>query len=144
MDMDVLLFGYVGIDVQIGINRIIKRLLKFIRTWRNIDLSESRLKLLCSREQHEHAYLKRVCCLLWTKIPIPVYGCMSMQPEDLEQLSIVYCRGDPYVHFMYRECMLWSIFPVPVHGLLPLQPEDLEHLSIVYCKSNPYIRFLYR
>ncbi|GFY18675.1 hypothetical protein TNCV_2398991 [Trichonephila clavipes] len=38
-EMDVLLFGCTMKDVQLGGNRIIKRLLGCIRTWGNMDLS---------------------------------------------------------------------------------------------------------
>ncbi|GFW37091.1 hypothetical protein TNCV_5019891 [Trichonephila clavipes] len=34
---------------------------------------------------------------------VTVYGLLPLQPEDLEQLSIVCCRAKSYIHFKYRE-----------------------------------------
>ncbi|GFW53641.1 hypothetical protein TNCV_4815421 [Trichonephila clavipes] len=85
-------------------NRIIKLSLGCIRASRNMGLSELRLKVLGGCRQCEHPYLKRMCCMLWTKIPIAVYRSLPFQPEDLEQLAIVYCRAKPYIRFMHREC----------------------------------------
>ncbi|GFU12033.1 hypothetical protein TNCV_2095101 [Trichonephila clavipes] len=64
-----------------------------------MDLSEPRLKVLGGLED---PYLKKVCCMLWTKIPIPVHEELPLQPEHLEQLSLVYCKTKPYIHFMHR------------------------------------------
>ncbi|GFX26759.1 transposable element Tc1 transposase [Trichonephila clavipes] len=41
---DVLLFGCMGKDIQRGSNQIIKRSLRRIRTWWNVDLSEARFE----------------------------------------------------------------------------------------------------
>ncbi|GFU79413.1 hypothetical protein TNCV_871841 [Trichonephila clavipes] len=106
--MVVLLFGCMWKDIQQGGNRIIKRSLRGIRTWQKMDLLELRLKVLSGRDQHKYPYLKRVCCMLWTKFPVPVYWCLPLQSEDLEQLFIVYCRVKPYIRFMYRECSYYS------------------------------------
>ncbi|GFX24634.1 hypothetical protein TNCV_3344141 [Trichonephila clavipes] len=55
-----------------------------------MDLSELRLQELDGREQNEHPYLKRVCCMLWTESPVQgVLVSVPFQPKDLEQLSIV-------------------------------------------------------
>ncbi|GFV77883.1 hypothetical protein TNCV_371 [Trichonephila clavipes] len=99
---DVLLFSCWGKVIQRDGNQLITHFVKCITTWRNIDLSESRLKVLRGREQHEHPFLKRVCCMPWTEISVTVYGRLLLQPEDLVQLSIVYCRVKPYIRLMYR------------------------------------------
>ncbi|GFW40366.1 hypothetical protein TNCV_1019241 [Trichonephila clavipes] len=52
--MNVLLFGCMGKDIQRGDNRIIKCSLECIKTRRNVDFSEPRLKILGGRKQHEH------------------------------------------------------------------------------------------
>ena len=37
-----------------------------------------------------------------------VYGRLSLQSEDLEQLSVKYCWLKPYINFMYRQCSYYS------------------------------------
>ncbi|GFU93265.1 hypothetical protein TNCV_1859961 [Trichonephila clavipes] len=32
----------------------------------------SKVKDMNSRKQHEHPYLKTMCCMFWIKIPVPV------------------------------------------------------------------------
>ncbi|GFV28720.1 hypothetical protein TNCV_3986701 [Trichonephila clavipes] len=37
-----------------------------------------------------------------------MYGFLPLQPENLEQMSSVYCKAKPYIRFMYRECSYYS------------------------------------
>ena len=39
-----------------------------------------------------------------SEIMVPVYGHFPLQPKDLEQLSIGFCRANSYTRFMHREC----------------------------------------
>ena len=107
-EMNVLLFGFMKKDIERGCNRIMKSWLGCMRTWRNLDSSEPRLKALIGRKLHEHPYSKRMCCMLWPEIHVPEFERLPLQPEDLEQLSIVYCRPKPYNHFMFKECNYYS------------------------------------
>ncbi|GFW64400.1 uncharacterized protein TNCV_274241 [Trichonephila clavipes] len=82
--------------------------------------------ILDAREQHGHQYSRRVCCMLWTEIPVPVYGCLPFQEKDLEQLSVV-----DEVHFWLngyvnkQNCRIWSEANPKVYVETPLHPEKL-------------------
>ena len=78
----------------------------------------SMIKRLGGRDLHEHSDSKRVCCLLWTKIPFSVYELLLIQREDLEQLLIVYCRARPYIRFTNKECSYYS--QIITHDILRL------------------------
>ncbi|GFV66719.1 hypothetical protein TNCV_3319491 [Trichonephila clavipes] len=62
-----------------------------------MDLSEPLLN------GHELTCLKRMCNMLWTEIALPAYGHLPLQPKDLQQLPIVYCKAKHYFRFIYRE-----------------------------------------
>ena len=117
-----------------GGNWIIKRLLGCIRTWWNIDPAEPWLKVLSSCKQHEYPYSKRVCCMLWTKIIVPVYRCLPLQPEDPKQLSIVYCKMELCIGFMYRECSYCSqiIFMICCFCIVVCLPKCDRHALYQY------------
>ena len=103
--MDVLQCSCMGKDIQRGGSRIIKRSLVCIRTWRNKGPLEPRLKIQSGREQHEHRYWKRACCILWTEIPVPVYRSLQLQKQDLGQHCIL--QGEP-LHLFYTQTVKFS------------------------------------
>ena len=88
------------------------------RIWKNVDPSEPRLKVLGGRIQHEHPYSKKVCCMLWIKISVRVDGRLHVHPGSLKKLSIVHCRGKPYIRFVFKECKYYS--QIIIHDLLLL------------------------
>ena len=133
--MEVLLFGCVGKDIQPSDNQMIKRSLGCIRTWCNMDPSDSRLKVLGSRKQHEHSYSKRMCCTLWTEIPVPVNGRLTLQLEDFEQMSSVSGRANLYIHFMHRECSYYS--QIITHNVLHFYNGSLTKVRQTYILSVP-------
>ncbi|GFT26645.1 hypothetical protein TNCV_3604521 [Trichonephila clavipes] len=68
--------------------------------------------------------------MLWTKISVILYGRLPLQPEDLEQLSIVDCRANPYIRFMCKEYSYYRHM-IP-HDVLHLHSGLLKPL----CKYN--------
>ncbi|GFX61163.1 uncharacterized protein TNCV_4565581 [Trichonephila clavipes] len=83
------------------------------------------------RKQHEHPHSKRLYCMLWREIPVSVYGRLPLQPKDLEQLSIVYCRVKPYFHFMYRECSYYN--QMIIHDVSAPDHEPHNYTSLLMC-----------
>ncbi|GFT11408.1 hypothetical protein TNCV_1144711 [Trichonephila clavipes] len=58
----------------------------------------------------EHPYSKRVYCMLWTEIPVPVYGRLLLQPKDLVTVH----------HVLLGKILL----PFHVQRVQFLQPDD--------------------
>ena len=84
-----------------------------------------------------------MCCILWKEILVPVYRSLPLQPVDLKQLFIVYCKAKPYIHFMDRECNYYSQMIIHhlscLHSGLLIKEADMHFgSSILLCVERTF------
>ncbi|GFX07028.1 hypothetical protein TNCV_1556311 [Trichonephila clavipes] len=125
-------------------------------------LAETRLKVQGAREQHEHPYLKREYCMLWTEIPVKlddypgrvtfVQSFANQSAEDLDFSSyLLFCdesvfshEGAQHAYEVLPDMLADGPAPVRCHMWLPLNgaPSNYGSLNAFVSPNVVRVTFL--